>query len=98
MDEDPSSALAILDDGVWRGMDTVDTVNLVHSYNLPPEQEQALLDEIRSYLAPGGTAYISVRADIDRAGPTSRGYQRPVRLDAPVLGRPSEALIYEVRG
>lgn len=62
---------------------------------LPAAKERKLLAQIRKATAPGGVAFVAVRTDVKRAGPTTRGYQRPVELDAPhVVGAPSSSRIY----
>lgn len=52
---------------------------------LPIEDEAPTLERIRQCLKPGGVAYITVRADLEREGWTSKGtFQRDVHLDLPV--------------
>lgn len=41
----------------------------------------SVLDSILAKLVPGGVAYISVRADVKRDGPTSKGFQRSIYLE-----------------
>ena len=74
---------------------TYNTVLAIYVLNvLPKSKESSLLKQIRATTRKGGTAYIAVRSDVRRAGKTSRGYQRPVKLDMDVEGSPSGARIY----
>lgn len=76
------------------------TVLCIYVLNvLPKSEEGKLLRQIRSKVRPGGEAFVAVRADVDRAGKTSRGYQRPVKLSAGELleGTPSGAHIYALQ-
>jgi GNAT superfamily N-acetyltransferase len=62
-----------------------------------PKQQAQILDRLRALLRPGGTAYITVRADVEGAGLTARGtYQRDVRLRFPEAGTPGSARIYRL--
>jgi SAM-dependent methyltransferase len=72
------------------------TVLCIYVLNvLPKKHEAKLLKQLRARLRSGGEAYVAVRADVARAGETSRGYQRPVRLkDEQLAGAPSGARIY----
>ena len=48
---------------------------------LPKKHEKKLLEEIESYLKPGGTAFITVRRNLKQEGFTPKGtYQRNVVL------------------
>tara|TARA_B100000131_G_scaffold289029_2_gene300767 strand:- start:267 stop:734 length:468 start_codon:yes stop_codon:yes gene_type:complete len=47
--------------------------------------ERALLDNIKRLMKKGGKSYLTVRRDLKKEGETSRGYQRNVRLNLPVL-------------
>lgn len=77
---------------------TYETVLCTYVLNvLPKSHEAKLLRKVRSKLRPGGEAFVTVRRDVDRAGETSRGYQRPVKLNADqVSGAPSGARIYAI--
>jgi len=72
----------------FEGVDTLPsgtyaTVLCIYVLNvLPKAEEERTLRQVRARLRPNGVAYVAVRSDVTRAGRTSRGYQRPVRLDA----------------
>jgi SAM-dependent methyltransferase len=56
------------------------------------------LEEARSYLKPGGCLFVSVRRDLKRSGPTSKGFQFNVRLKEDSLVRRSGAFeIYKIK-
>jgi len=77
---------------------TYNTVFYTYVVNVRPKSEEAkILREIEGYLRPGGTAYVTVRSDVEHAGKTTRGYQRPVTLQLPEAGRSGSAIIYELR-
>lgn len=62
------------------------TIFCTYVLNVVKEEEtEEILGLIRSYLAPGGVAYITVRRDVKKDRTTSRGYQRNVVLDLEVL-------------
>lgn len=67
---------------------TYDTITCTYVLNVI-EDEAIRLDVlacIAERLSPGGTAYISVRADVKKDGHTSKGtYQADVRLPLPVV-------------
>lgn len=64
---------------------------------LPPEEQEPILKEIEDMLLVGGKAYIIVRRDIKKEGPTTRDtYQRNVVLDLPVFYKESAFCIYEL--
>lgn len=67
--------------------DVFDTIVCNYVLNVvPPEAEDEILADIEELLAPGGTAYITVRRDVKEDGLTASGtYQRRVTLDLPVL-------------
>tara|TARA_Y100000287_G_scaffold185814_2_gene190182 strand:- start:5395 stop:5835 length:441 start_codon:yes stop_codon:yes gene_type:complete len=56
--------------------------------------ESDVLNKIKKLLKPGGKAYISVRRDIKKDGPTSRGFQRKVFLDLETIKSSSSYCIY----
>ena len=64
-----------------------DTIYSIYVLNvLQPEHVSTVIETIKSYLAPGGTAYLAVRRDIDKEGITSKGTQQwNVILDLPVV-------------
>ncbi len=64
-----------------------DTVLVTYVLNvLPIEEEAGILERVRTKLRPGGLAFITVRRDVGKDGPTSTGtYQRNVELDLPVF-------------
>jgi hypothetical protein len=65
---------------------------------VPPAVQSKILDQIRSRLRPGGTAFLTVRSDV-RTGTTGAGtYQRDVRLRLPLEGSPGAARIYRLEG
>ena len=76
------------------------TVLAIYVLNvLPKSHEAKLLKRIGSRVRPDGSAFVAVRKDVTRAGETSRGYQRPVRLKADELvGAPSHVAIGRDRG
>ena len=68
------------------GDSTYDTVLCTFVLNVvEASEEKLILDDLRSRLSDGGRCFISVRRDIKIDGPTSRGYQRNVVLDLPVV-------------
>ena len=63
-----------------------DTVLCTYVLNvLEKNKEDELVSNILKHLKPNGKAYLSVRRDIKKEGKTSRGFQRNVFLDFPVL-------------
>ncbi len=63
-----------------------DTVLCTYVANvISKEEEQELLSSIKSLLKKDGKAYITVRRDIKKEGVTSRGFQRNVELDLPIV-------------
>ena len=75
-----------------------DTILCTYVLNVIEEKEEdGLLSSILSCLKPNGKAYLSVRRDVRRDGPTSRGYQRNVVLDFPVVkNKKNNFCIYEL--
>lgn len=65
---------------------------------LPRSHEARVLDDVQRRVAPGGTAFITVRKD-SSGGKTAAGtYQRHVKLDLPLEGSPGSAHIYRLSG
>jgi 2-polyprenyl-3-methyl-5-hydroxy-6-metoxy-1,4-benzoquinol methylase len=64
-----------------------DVVYSIYVLNvLKPEHVQQVIEDIKSYLKPGGKAYLAVRRDIKKEGITSKGTQQwNVVLDLPVV-------------
>lgn len=63
-----------------------DTILCTYVLNVLPEKEmRAVIKDIGSRLTPGGTAFLTVRRDVATDGETSRGLQRDVRLDLPIV-------------
>lgn len=62
-------------------------------------ERRAVLSKIKTYLAPGGIAYISVRNDkAALKGWTKRGtWQGFIELDLPVVKRSSSFVMYELK-
>ena len=75
-----------------------DTVLCTYVLNvLEKNKEDELVSNILKHLKPNGKAYLSVRRDIKKEGKTSRGFQRNVFLDFPVLKeRRNNYCIYEL--
>jgi SAM-dependent methyltransferase len=75
-----------------------DVITCSYVLNVVPEDAQtAVLASIRSLLAPGGVAYISVRRDLPPEGKAGRGcYQRNVRLDLPLETENSSYAMYRL--
>jgi hypothetical protein len=62
------------------------TIFCTYVLNVVREDEEAdLINKILLCLAPGGKAYLTVRRDLKKDGETSRGYQRNVELDLPII-------------
>lgn len=65
---------------------------------LLPEQRTYAINHLLGLLAPGGTAYITVRRDIRNNGWTKAGtYQEMVELDLKSIRRCASYEIYELR-
>jgi ATP adenylyltransferase len=63
-----------------------DTILCTYVLNVLSEEEsETLIGNIKKHLAPNGKAYLSVRRDIKKDGKTSRGFQRNVTLNFPVI-------------
>jgi ATP adenylyltransferase len=64
-----------------------DTITCTYVLNVvKPEDIPNILQDIRSLLAPGGTAYLTVRRDLGASAAKGRGTtQRDVHLDLPTL-------------
>lgn len=79
--------------------DSYDTIYCNYVLNvLREEDESAVLLKIRDLLSDKGTAYISVRRDLKKDGETSRGFQRRVLLDLPIVFNKSGAFcIYKMQ-
>jgi cyclopropane fatty-acyl-phospholipid synthase-like methyltransferase len=75
-----------------------DTILCTYVLNvLKKEDEADIISNIQRHLNPNGKAYISVRRDVKQDGPTSRGYQRNVTLNFPVIKeKKSNYCIYEL--
>ena len=75
-----------------------DTILCTYVLNvLDKKDEEVLLSNILKHLKQDGKAYLSVRRDIKIDGKTSRGYQRNVLLDYPVVKeRKNNYCIYEL--
>lgn len=62
------------------------TIFCTYVFNvIEQDKEDFLIYNLNSLLASGGAAYISVRRDIKKEGKTSRGFQRNVFLDLPIV-------------
>jgi len=77
-------------DPAWRPQrptGTFDTILCTYVLNVVDEVvQEAILDDLKGLLSPGGKAYISVRRDLPREGKQGRGcWQRFVVLEAPIL-------------
>ena len=75
-----------------------DTILCTYVLNVLEEKaEEELITNILKHLKSNGKAYLSVRRDIKKEGKTSRGYQRNVLLDYPVVKeRRNNFCIYEL--
>lgn len=73
-----------------------DTIVCNYVLNVVPEKTQRdILHRIRGLLAPGGSAYISVRRDLPRTGAVGRGtFQRYVTLRLPSVRKTTGYEIY----
>lgn len=75
-----------------------DTILCTYVLNVvTKDSEEEILGSISSLLKKGGQAYISVRRDLKREGPTSRGFQRHVSLNAEVVKENSSFCIYRFK-
>lgn len=63
-----------------------DTVLCTFVFNvIEKPDEESLIDTLLEKVNEGGRCFVSVRRDVKVDGPTSRGYQRNVLLDYPVV-------------
>ena len=75
-----------------------DTILCTYVLNVvDQEAEEGIINSIEKLLNKGGQAFISVRRDIKRDGPTSRGFQRSVRLDMDIVKENSGYCIYRLK-
>lgn len=64
---------------------------------ITPEAQAQVLDEVLGFLAPGGSAYFSVRRDLPQAGKPGRGcFQRFVELDLDLVVENRSFAIYRM--
>lgn len=79
-----------------------DTILCTYVLNvLLPEEQQAVLEDVRTRLTPSGVAYFTVRRDIQREGwrwynATKQTYQCNVVLDLPVVKKTHKFCIYKL--
>lgn len=74
-----------------------DTILCTYVLNVVDEKsEDEILSAIKNLLAEGGEAFISVRRDIKKDGPTTRGFQRTVNLNLEVVKENSGFCIYKL--
>lgn len=74
---------------------TYNTVLCIYVLNVLPKSDEArIIKQVQSRLRPNGMAYFAVRGDVKKSGKTSRGYQRPVKLNAETVGKPSGSPIF----
>jgi len=79
--------------------DKYDTITCLYVLNVikTKKERNEVLKKIKSYLNPGGVAYIAVRRDIKKEGKTSIGtHQYNIELNLPLLRQASGFAIYEV--
>jgi len=63
-----------------------DTILCTYVLNvLPKEDEASIIYSVQKHLRVKGKAYLTVRRDVKQDGATSRGYQRNVLLDLPIV-------------
>ena len=76
-----------------------DTITCTYVLNVvPPEDVPNILKTIHDLLAPGGTAYVTVRRDLSSKAQKGRGTtQRNVTLDLPILKETRGYCTYIVR-
>ena len=79
---------------------TFDTVTCTYVLNVVrPEDVPYILKDIRTLLAPGGTAYLAVRRDLGGRTRKGRGtLQRHVVLDLPEVARGRGYCVYVLKG
>ena len=74
-----------------------DTILCTYVLNVVDEKTQAdILSSIKSLLNKNGEAFLSVRRDVKKDGPTSKGFQRNVILDLEVIKSNSGFCIYRL--
>ena len=61
---------------------------------LPKNQEAKIVKQVMARLRPNGDAFFAVRGDVKKAGKTNRGYQRPVKMNAEIVAKPSGSPIF----
>ena len=89
-------------DPYWNNVDLknkkYDTILCTYVLNVVTDfAEQDILKKILGLLNDGGKAYLTVRRDIKKEGETSRGFQRNVTLNYPVVKEyKGNYCIYEV--
>jgi hypothetical protein len=76
-----------------------DTILCTYVLNVIESAAERLqvLNNISNLLTPNGVAYITVRNDVKKDGPTSKGWQGTISLPYPVLRKTSGYIIYEMR-
>lgn len=85
----------------WRSIDlssqSFDTILCTYVLNVVNESTQDdIISSVKSLLKKGGQAFLTVRRDIKNEGQTSRGFQRIVNLDMPVVKETSGYCIYKL--
>ena len=88
-------------DPYWNPIDIdnqkFDTILCTYVFNvLDYEEEELLLSSIKNHLKDDGQAYITVRRDVKKDGYTSRGFQRNVNLNLPIVKENSGFCIYKL--
>ena len=88
-------------DPYWNPIDiseqTFKTILCTYVLNvIDKESEDNLLSSIQNHLKPNGTAFLTVRRDIKKEGQTSRGFQRNVFLNLPIVKQTSGYCIYKM--
>jgi hypothetical protein len=75
-----------------------DTILCTYVLNVIKKHEQEeVISNILSHLDPNGKAYLTVRRDLKKDGETSRGFQRSVFLNLPVVKeKKNNYCIYEL--
>jgi hypothetical protein len=64
-----------------------DTITCNYVFNVIESNDEimAVIETIKSKLTDNGIAYIAVRGDVAKDGPTSRGYQRNIKLNTNLI-------------
>lgn len=88
-------------DPYWNPIDIgdqkFDTILCTYVFNvLDHNKEDLLLSSIKNHLKDDGKAYITVRRDLKKDGYTSRGFQRIVKLNLPIVKENSGFCIYRL--